>query len=361
MPNKYLSQVEIGEQLYYVKDAEARTAIAELSTYSKFLGVTTTELVDGKTTSAVITINGKDVTAKVGDIVIYGTKEFIYSSDNKWQEFGDLSALESQLGGFAYVNEGEVTVKEYADPSWTGTEVHFGFEGESLSSTGTFTATGTVSQPTFSGNALESTGTFTPAGTVSQPTFTGNALTSTGSVTAAGEVSKPDITVTPTTASVGLTAGTSPSLSGTAYSVSVDDSTETLSFSALTFNAGAFPALSGTTTFLTKASAALDNAPAFTGTPVDISVTGTPAGTVSQPTFAGTEGNLSVSGTPSGTVSQPTFAGTENQTITVSGTPTGAIKIGDEITASGNYTPAGSIAQGTATNVTKTVTPKSGS
>lgn len=357
MPNKYLSQVQIGNQLYYIKDAEARELIESMSGFTDFLGVTTTAITDGSTTTTV-NIGGEDKTAKKGSIVIYNSTEFIYDG-SKWQEFGNIDV--ESLGQFAYVNEGEVTVKEYADPNWTGTQVHFGFEGSSMSSTGTFTPAGTVSQPTFDGEELESTGTFTPAGTVSQPTFTGTTLTSTGSVAAAGDVSKPDITVTPSTGSFSLTEGTPASLSGTAYSVSVDDSTETLSFSALTFNGGAFPALSGTTTFLTGASAALDNAPVFTGSSVSVSVTGTPEGTVSQPTFTGTQGNLEVTGTPSGTVSQPTFTGTKNQTITVSGTPTGAIKVGDEITASGNYTPAGSIAQGTATNVTKTVTPKSGS
>ena len=92
----------------------------------------------------------------------------------------------------------------------------------------------------------------------------------------------------------------------------------------------------------------------------------TPAGTVTQPTFTGTEGNLSVSGspngsvtitansdgtknyTPAGSVTQPTFSGTAAD-ITVTGTPSGSVTIS---TGSGtaNYTPEGTI------SVTPTVT-----
>ena len=104
-----------------------------------------------------------------------------------------------------------------------------------------------------------------------------------------------------------------------------DETNETLEIS---FSQGTLPTKGAAQTVMTGASAALDNAPSFTGTGVDleaaftgtqgaISVTGTPAGTVSQPTFSGTQGSISVSGTPEGTVSQPTFTGTE-ATITVS-------------------------------------------
>ena len=50
----------------------------------------------------------------------------------------------------------------------------------------------------------------------------------------------------------------------------------------------------------------------------------TPVGSVSQPTFTGTEATISVSGTPSGTVSQPTFTGTQGN-VSVSGTPSGTV------------------------------------
>lgn len=50
----------------------------------------------------------------------------------------------------------------------------------------------------------------------------------------------------------------------------------------------------------------------------------TPVGTVSQPTFTGTAATLSVSATPAGTISAPTFTGTE-ATISSSYTPEGTV------------------------------------
>ena len=119
---------------YDIVDAGARTLIAALEAYTDYLGVTTTELSDGATTNP-ITINGESVTAKKGNIVNYGSKEFIFNG-TAWQEFGDLSAL----GDLAYVDEVQAT--------------------------------------------------YTPAGTISTPTITVTPSTATvlGSVTTAGTV-----------------------------------------------------------------------------------------------------------------------------------------------------------------------------
>jgi hypothetical protein len=98
---KKISQMNIGGQDYYIKDAAAREEIEKISSYTKFLGVTTTELEDGVTTSANITINGETVEAKTGDIAIYGSKEFIFNG-TAWNEFGDLDAITDVLGDLAY-------------------------------------------------------------------------------------------------------------------------------------------------------------------------------------------------------------------------------------------------------------------
>ena len=75
-----------------IKDAVARQAIAG---GLRFLGITTTALVDLETIST-ITVNGSSVTATNGDMVIYGNKEFIFSgTDSKWHELGDLTNLGS--------------------------------------------------------------------------------------------------------------------------------------------------------------------------------------------------------------------------------------------------------------------------
>ena len=76
----------------------------------------------------------------------------------------------------------------------------------------------------------------------------------------------------------------------------------------------------------------------------------TPAGSVSQPTFTGTEGNISAAFTPAGTVSKPTFTGTEGN-ISASFTPAGNVTI-SKGTGTANYTP-----QGTVSAPTITVTP----
>jgi hypothetical protein len=101
-----ISKIKVGSTSYDLKDADARSRIAALESYSDFLGVTTTQLVDGVTTSPVITINGDSVTAKKGNIAIYGSAEFIYDG-TVWQEFGDLSALQNLLGDLAYEDTAE--------------------------------------------------------------------------------------------------------------------------------------------------------------------------------------------------------------------------------------------------------------
>lgn len=58
-----------------------------LSAAVKFQGVTTTALYDGATTNP-ITIDGASYTARKGDEVIYGGKEFLWTG-TKWQQLGD--------------------------------------------------------------------------------------------------------------------------------------------------------------------------------------------------------------------------------------------------------------------------------
>ena len=109
-----VSILEIGGNSYNIKDATAREAIAALESGVYFLGVTSTELADGDTTNP-ITIDGSSVTAKNGDIVIYGTTEFILDG-TKWNAFGDVA----YLGDLAYKDNasgtftpaGSVTVNE---------------------------------------------------------------------------------------------------------------------------------------------------------------------------------------------------------------------------------------------------------
>lgn len=266
----YISQITVGSTTYDLKDTDARALISDLQSYSDYLGVTTTALVDGANANP-ISIGGEDVTAKKGNIVNYGAKEFIFNG-TIWQEFGDLSAL----GELAYVDTAE----------------------------GDYTPAGTVSAQTFTGDALTSTGSFTPEGSVAAPTFTGEEMTSTGTYTPTGTVSRPTITVTPTEDTVySITdVGTLPEL--------------TVTGEVLSFSAGTLPTKGAAQTVVASATAALDADPAFTGTQGNVSVAGTPTGTNSAPAFTGTAGAVSVTGTPEGSVSQATFTGTA-ATITV--------------------------------------------
>ena len=80
---------------YDIKDAGARELIAQLEGGQYFLGLTTSALTDGATTKPVV-IDGDNVTQSKGNIVVYGSAEFIWDGA-KWIEFGDLSSL----GGLA--------------------------------------------------------------------------------------------------------------------------------------------------------------------------------------------------------------------------------------------------------------------
>lgn len=237
---------------YDLKDATARAAIAG---GTSFLGITTTALTDGASTSPIV-IGGENVNAVNGGIAIYSNKEFIYAdSDNKWHEIGDTT----NLGDLAY--------KDTAS------------------------------------------GSFTPAGTVSQPTFTGSSTTSTGTFTPSGSVSTPTITVTPDTVSKYVAASASGGGSvtaGSAASCTLPTMTTSVANETLTigWTAGSFTANTPTAVTL----------PTFSAQTI---ATGIASATSSQPTFTGTEDDVSVSGTPSGTVSQPTFSGTAG-TVTVS-------------------------------------------
>lgn len=82
---------------YDIKDATARHDISMLKGSNTgamhYAGVTETTLADGSSTSP-IKINKVDYTPSNGDVVMYGSLEFVWStSDNKWHEFGSTGSL----------------------------------------------------------------------------------------------------------------------------------------------------------------------------------------------------------------------------------------------------------------------------
>ena len=329
---------------YNLVDQGARDLIAQIEAGSAWIGVTTTPLTDGSETNPV-TINGESVTAKTGNMVAYGRKEFIFNG-TAWQELGDMS----MLGELAYKNSasGSFTpAGTVSKPTFTGTEGNI---------SASFTPAGTVSKPTFTGTEGNISASFTPAGTVSKPTFTGTegnisaSFTPAGSVaiskgtgtanyTPEGTVSKPTITVTPNTATVNSITDV-----GSLPELTMSVASETLTFG---WNAGTLPTKGSNTTVVTGIKSATSTQPSFTGTGAELKATFsgtagtatgkfTPAGSVSQPTFTGTAGSATGKFKPSGSVSQPTFTGTAG-------------------TATGTFTPEGTVSKPTFTGTAGTV------
>ena len=403
MPDiKYISKVTAPNgTTYNIKDAKAWSDIEDLKTSvtgaMHYIGTTTTAISDGSTTNP-ITIGGKTVTAKAGDVAIYGNLEFVWSdTTSKWQEFGstgslkDLAFKDSASG--SYTPAGSVS-----QPTFTGTEGNvsvsgngtisgLSFTGDWKKFSGTTTAAGnvsvstkTTSNQTATVSSTTGTATYTPAGTVSQPTFDNGSVSASGEFTPEGsvnlsttstvlEVSKaasgtatytPQGSVSAPTISV-ATAGATTTVNsitavGTlpAWSATVDESTETLSFS---WDQGTLPTKGANQTVKTGDAAYSASQPSFTGTGARL--TATAFNLPTSASFAGTEGNISVTGTATGTVSQPTFSGTGVRLVTgniavpatYEATFTGtssdvAITTEAATSSTGNYQPTGTVSEG---------------
>ena len=131
MSNPFISQITIGEATYDIKDQGARDLISALGDAVYWIGVTTTELVDDVTTSAVITVGGQSVTAKTGGMAQYDGEEFVYNG-TKWQSigknnFGDLAFKNSASG--SYTPAGTVTVTPSGGTATTTSVTPFGSAG----------------------------------------------------------------------------------------------------------------------------------------------------------------------------------------------------------------------------------------
>lgn len=360
-----------------LKDQHARELIADLQSFTTYVGQTTTPLTDGATTNPIV-VDGTNVTCQAGNIALYGNQEFIFNGTS-WQEFGDLSAL----GDLAQKNSASGSFTPHgsvSQPTFTGSSSTVTITSTDNAS-GNYQPAGTVSQPTFTGTSTTSTGaftpegsvtvttkttenktatvstttgtaTYTPGGTVSQPTFTGTATTSTGTFTPEGSVALTNSNVTATVSKADSgTATYTPegSVSAPTISVSSAGSTGTIHnptkvtvaktveaaapgatapANAITYYAVANETLSlyqigyttgdsittSDVTVKTGDASYSATAPTFTGTGARL-VTGN-ISVPSSASFTGTEGSVSVSGTPSGSVSQPSFTGTGVRLVT---------------------------------------------
>ena len=291
---------------YDLVDAGARELIAQLQANGKYLGVTTTALVEGSTTNPIV-INGENVTAKAGDWAILSDnkKEFIFNG-TAWQEFGDMS----DLGSLAYKNSASGTVTDYVtggSGSFTGTAATL-----KITPAGSVSLTNTNQSTTVS-KASSGTATYTPEGSNASSSVSGSC-----SVIATGSVSTPTISVktagTTTTVNSITDVGTLPSATMPTYTVS----NEVLTITAGSFSAGTLPTKGANTTVKTSDAAYESSQPTFTGS----AATGTISGTAAAQTFTGTgarlvTGNISVP-------SSASFSGTEGS---ISYTPAGSVGV----------------------------------
>lgn len=264
---------------YDIKDAVARQSIAGGVSY---LGISSTAITDGG--GQMPTIGGSPITPINGNLVIYNSKEFIFTGDygdgGTWSEFGDMSSL----GALAYKDDASGSVIA------AGTVSQPTFSGSSTSVSVTGTPTGTV---TISDDG--STTNYTPAGTVAAPTIS---VSSAGSTTTIKNPTSQTVAKTVATAAPGATA---PSNAVTLFSVTG----ETLSLYQIGYTTGASITTSNTTVKTGDASYTA-TAPSFTGT-----------GAKLKATFTGTSTTSTGTCTPNGSVSQPTFTGSA-VTVTVS-------------------------------------------
>lgn len=134
-----------------------------------------------------IAVNSAGSTTTVNSITAVGSlPTFSSSVTDEVLSFTFSQGTLPTKGGNTTVKTGDASYK------FTGTAA-------TISSSGSYTPAGTVSQPTFSGTGKRLVlQDYTPAGSVSQPTFTGTAatITSTGSYTPEGTITQPTFTGT---------------------------------------------------------------------------------------------------------------------------------------------------------------------
>lgn len=255
-----LSKVKIGDAIYFLKDADVRAILdtyGDIVTYNVEATLTDgTKIPTGAAVTAAIknavkgiegamhfigtyeSLTAIDFTPVAGDVIIVGTKEYVYTKENTWDELGDegiyltiagaeakyvqktftIAGLDMQdnitveevktalgLKALAFKDSASATLTDYvsgvSDISYTpaGTvNVALTQTATDVTSTGTLSTTATVSVPKFipEGSiattvttadtaATLTTKDYTPAGDVSVTLATANVL---GSIKAAGSV-----------------------------------------------------------------------------------------------------------------------------------------------------------------------------
>ena len=253
MANEYknlpvLSKVKIGEQIYYLKDAELRALVDTFGDAVKYNVDKDQVTADGnlatvKAMKAYIEAQVAGLTGAMhfvgvkteeefangalagsnGDVVIVGTAEYVYS-DGEWKLIGDEGVYATKSGvEAAYVKKtltiagidhnDDITAVELIEAlglkalafkdtaSATLADYATGIEGATYTPAGAVDV-GLSHTPT----PIASSGNFTPAGTIEGKTVAAGTVSiardDVNGVAVSGTVSAPDITVTPSTTAV---------------------------------------------------------------------------------------------------------------------------------------------------------------
>lgn len=326
---------------YDLRDSRVDSIISQ---GTRWIGVTTTALSDGSTTS-VIKIDNVDHTAEIGDIASYNSMEFIWNG-TVWQEFGSTGSLKA----LAFKDSASGIVAVPKTYSFTGSAASVSVSGtttgsitptksavtvsKAASGTATYTPQGSNAASSVSGSC-----SVTPSGSISVGTGTAN-YTPKGSVS--GSCGAPTISVKTAGATTNITpfgsAGTLPSATMPTYTVA----NEVLTITAGSFSAGTLPTAGTAVAVKTGDAAYQASAPSFSGSF---------SGTGAELKFTGSAS----SGTISGTAAAQTFTGTGARLVTDSEVMTGASFSGASMTSTGSVTATGSVATATTENKTVTV------
>ena len=339
-----LSKVNIGGNVYWLKDAELRAIVDNFgdavnytvdTTFSKDSANLATSAaiaayVQGEVHGLVGAMHFLGVRETLpasgapGDIVIVGTAEYVYG-DGKWNLIGD----EGVYATIAGVEE------EYVKKTLTiaGINLNDAITAEELKTALGLKALAFKDEVTATVSTADSVADakYTPAGQVAISHKDAQAAaTLSGNVIAAGTVSAPTITVTPSTVEVQhiSSLGTLPSYTAASYTApSVKEAKSAFatagmlanvdgeelkftaagtadaltgtgfnagSYTAATFNAGALPTLGAAQTVVSGIASATATAPTFTGSSVDVSVAGNVSYRVADSAaFTGTEATIS--------------------------------------------------------------------
>lgn len=356
-----ISKLTIGDQTYYLKDAEVRELLKTLGTAAQKdvaagVGADEQGLVTGAQVQAAIAgiassmhfrgvvTSFDDITdPAAGDVIIIGVKEYVYGGEPAtWHELGDES-----IYALKTVTIGTQNLSANINLDTLAADMGLGKLAKKDSATGTVagqTITGLKAKGNATGsievgltqtatNATLTKSDYAPAGTVTGTTTAAGTVSiakdAENGVQISGSVSAPNVTVTPAKDSIKkvTSVGSLPSKakdtfvtngddtftqgSQASWSASVDDATETLSFS---FTANALPTfVQGAKASYTEGAFDAGTLPELAETATDV-VTGITSATATAPVFTGDKFAATFAGNEVDV--NATFAGTKTQVIT---------------------------------------------